>query len=969
MKRRLIVLAPLIAVVVTVASTLIPVQPFSFKAYAAIPSDAQLQKQGENSTECKTAPGNFGDGDTQACGRYYVKGYKNPNDNKIEKNTHVACRSEGISITICEVGYTKGQKDRKQADKDSTQPTTTPGALTDNQIKALAKTNTTCSDLADSAGALMESCVVGYLGGYKGQDKDTVCDSHKVTLPDTCKRGYDAGAKDKAAKVTNPSQQTKESTQPADTTQPANEQLDCDATFNNPLSWIMCPLIDTLASVIDGLDHIITQYLEVATDDIFSSGSATSSAYHDVWQQFRNIALGMMIIAGLIIVISQALGAEILDAYTIRKTLPKLLIAAIAISISWPLMHFLIDASNWLGFGIRRLIYYPFTQGDLKATIDLNFGGGIWNILGGGGATVLGAAAGGIWLLLGGIGVILSYAATGALAVMIAILVLVLRQIAIIFLMLMAPLAIVMYALPNTEKFYKFWWESFSKALLMFPLIAGFIAVGRVFAAVSFHNMNGGGINAAISQLIGFISYFAPYFLIPLTFRFAGGFMRQLGGFVNDRGRGGFDMLRKNRQKQWGQMGQDIKSGQAMRRIGVGKKGGFRDTVNTGLQAASMVGAAGVNPRYWRGNVKEQMRKYDAQRRAGADREEEMASIAGYDDLARAVTETGGDLNKMDRFLADRGYDEQTRMQMKTAWTVARKGMEKKGYSHDAIMQSVFLSGLSAKTAYRDEMLDYDEEGNYIGGGRIAQDIANLSGGNLGTVAQIVGKAAEVTKAAGRQDEMPGFSDTFDAVMALHNVSGASQEIRDATLKAQSQRLLKKTIYKEGLSAMVGGTAHATRHLAPVFQQVLAENLDGLEAVEGLSPGDKLTVPVYDEVEGKVVDKVMAAAEAQPILQRQVDQVTAQVLSLQDVNGNLPPEKQAIVADLLSRQVGMGKDGKPEDVQTYINRRSLDPQVNMFKANYHFTTRGATKDEGAALDEMGRRAGEPPVEPPIRPPV
>lgn len=338
-------------------------------------------------------------------------------------------------------------------------------------------------------------------------------------------------------------------------------KLGCEATYDNPLTWIMCPIIDTLSTMIEGLDRIITNYLNVNTDSIFKSGE-TADAYHQAWQAFRNIALGLMVIVGLFIVISQALGLEILDAYTIRKTLPRLLIAAIGITLSWQIMQFLIDASNALGFGIRRLIYLPFAN--LKDSIDLSFGGGIWNLIGGTAATA-GAAAAAVplWIAAGGIGVVFSYVGTAALAVMIAILVLVLRQIAIILLMLLSPLAIIAYVLPNTQKLYKFWWESFSKALLMFPLIAGFIATGRVFSAVAVHNSIGGGSAAAINQLIGFIAYFAPYFLIPMTFKFAGGFVRQLGGFVNDRGRGAFDGLRNYRK------------GQAKQRIHAARTGGL----------------------------------------------------------------------------------------------------------------------------------------------------------------------------------------------------------------------------------------------------------------------------------------------------------------------------------------------------------------------------------------------------------
>ena len=327
-----------------------------------------------------------------------------------------------------------------------------------------------------------------------------------------------------------------------------NQQLDCESSFDNPLTWIICPIINTMVSAITVVDNIITAQLSIQTSSIFcGSDSGTCGAYFAAWQSFRNIALGLMAIAGLIILIAQALGLELLDAYMIRKTLPRLLIAAIGITLSWPLMQFFVNLSNDLGFGIRHLIYAPFDK--LKDGTDLSFGSGIANIFFGTAAVGVGALP--IWIAAGGIGVLLSYVGTAALAVFIAIIVLILRQVAIILLIILAPIAIVAYILPNTQNIYKIWWDSFAKALMMFPLIAAFIASGRVFSAVAINNAgNSGGANAVLSGFIGFAAYFAPYFLIPLTFKFAGGAIRQIGGFVNDRGRGGFDGLRKFRSNQ-----------------------------------------------------------------------------------------------------------------------------------------------------------------------------------------------------------------------------------------------------------------------------------------------------------------------------------------------------------------------------------------------------------------------------------
>ena len=51
---------------------------------------------------------------------------------------------------------------------------------------------------------------------------------------------------------------------------------------------------------------------------------------------------------------------EILDAYTLRRMLPRVVAGAIVLTISWPLMKFFVTLSNDLGYGIQSLLYAPF---------------------------------------------------------------------------------------------------------------------------------------------------------------------------------------------------------------------------------------------------------------------------------------------------------------------------------------------------------------------------------------------------------------------------------------------------------------------------------------------------------------------------------------------------------------------------------------------------------------------------------
>lgn len=361
--------------------------------------------------------------------------------------------------------------------------------------------------------------------------------------------------------------------------------LTCDISFN-PLTWLLCPAVKGMINIVGDLDDIITSQLSVGSpgnsenpSQIFCTSSSTGNArqscesYKKAWAVVRNIALGLMVLAGLIILIAQALGMEILDAYTIRKTLPRVLIAAIGITLSWQLMQFFVTFTNALGFGVRYLIYQPFVGLD-SATLQ------------GGGSVATGIVGAAAITALGIFG-LLSFAATAALAVFVAFLVLIVRQLLIIILIIFAPIAIVAYILPNTQNVYKIWWDSFAKALLMFPIIAAFIAAGRVFAVVS--GVNGGG---ALGQLMGFAAYFMPYFLLPLTFRFAGGALRNIGGFVNDRSRGGFDRLRNYRAEQ---AKKNIELMRTNRRFNPNRKGAIGWTnrrLNTGLSAITSPSAS-----------------------------------------------------------------------------------------------------------------------------------------------------------------------------------------------------------------------------------------------------------------------------------------------------------------------------------------------------------------------------------------
>lgn len=519
----------------------------------------------------------------------------------------------------------------------------------------------------------------------------------------------------------------------SDTNGTSGPTIDCSVHLLNPLSWFLCPLAVAMESVAGGLDNAINSFMCINTGSTDASGAANNvcgtsgnsrlTQYKQSWEVIRDISLLLLVIAALIAIISESLGYELLDAYTIRKALPRLLIVAIGISVSWPLLLWFIDLTNALGIGIRQLIYAPFS------------GTATHVALGGGGQVAIGLiAAGGIASL--GFVALLSFAATAALAASVAFLVLTLRQMIIVMLVIFSPIAIVCYILPNTQKVWKLWWDSFSKGLLMFPLITGIIAIGRVFAAIN--STSQGSIN----QVIAFTAYFAPYFLIPFTFRLAGGAIGTIGGFVNDKHKGGFNRLSSFRGNQAKKNAAAMKAGN--RFTGTKYVPGTRGLATAFNKTSAGIGV-GTRGRFGVGlrgaQAIDQMNGA-----AAAQLAQTPAQISMKDDDSALRAQTYD--NDTEAFDGVRDYlTDVKHMAPEAAEHEARRAVKAvqagTGFGRPqalAAAQQMVMTGTA--------ITDIEDE---------AAIIARASGGNRSTVSRLAGHANSATKQVGRHDLAPSY--------------------------------------------------------------------------------------------------------------------------------------------------------------------------------------------------------------------
>jgi len=255
------------------------------------------------------------------------------------------------------------------------------------------------------------------------------------------------------------------------------------------------------------------------------------------------------------VVFGQSIGGGIIEAYTAKKVLPRLLIAAILINISIYIVAFAVDVTNILGKGMAGLIEQPFgigTADALKLHITAADTGSFVAVTGG----VLAAFLLG-FLVLPGVGELfiglLFFILIPMLLIMLAIAgTIVFRNGLIVLLVMVSPVAFALYCLPNTEKYFKRWWELLFKALLVYPLIAVMFAMANISSLTI--GASTPGVLGPFAKFLAVIALFIPLVLIPFSFRIAGGLIGQIHGLVDNARKvagQGVGALTKGRKEQW----------------------------------------------------------------------------------------------------------------------------------------------------------------------------------------------------------------------------------------------------------------------------------------------------------------------------------------------------------------------------------------------------------------------------------
>lgn len=298
----------------------------------------------------------------------------------------------------------------------------------------------------------------------------------------------------------------------------ASPSATCGSTVTG-IGWIVCPITTAVVGLNDAI-------WKLASDLLSINPITQSDAIYNAWNAIRSIANVLFVIFFLVIIFSQLTGAGITN-YGIKKLLPRLIICAILVNISFVVIQIAVDLSNIAGIGLKNLL-------DGIATPALPTWGNLFQVafntvaVGAIGLAAFAIAPQAALLLL------LPMVVMGLLGLMAALLTLIFRQAIIPILAILAPLAFVAYLLPNTEKWFKKWLDLLLPMLMLYPL-AALVFGGARFAAsliVDGHKDN------FILNLIGMIVLTAPLFSLP--------FLARQGGSILKAVQGGLSKLAEN---------------------------------------------------------------------------------------------------------------------------------------------------------------------------------------------------------------------------------------------------------------------------------------------------------------------------------------------------------------------------------------------------------------------------------------
>lgn len=305
---------------------------------------------------------------------------------------------------------------------------------------------------------------------------------------------------------------------------------DCgDVLDSGLLGYFICPAINVAISFADGAWSIF-EFL------LINNPLDGSGTYYDSWTKVRDIANAILVVIFLGIVISQVSNIGISN-YGIKKMLPRLVIVAVAINISYYLMQVIVDIANITGKSIDSIFSGFESYSGLKAANG-------WSVLfdsillsatvaGSVGVTLAAGAVLGWPAIILFLGAMIIPAIIGIIAGLLALQV---RSMLIPILAIFSPVALVAWVLPNTQKLFDKWKSMFTGLVFLYPLASIYYGGLKFAASITL----GSGESSSIQRLMALAALFIGTFMVAViaikSNSIMGKIVGGIGGFANKLG-------------------------------------------------------------------------------------------------------------------------------------------------------------------------------------------------------------------------------------------------------------------------------------------------------------------------------------------------------------------------------------------------------------------------------------------------
>ena len=306
--------------------------------------------------------------------------------------------------------------------------------------------DTACVGLADEN--LKAACRRGI--NHKGESKYCEDNYHELDEINACKQGQ-------SARIETPSEGDGGGEE---------EKNSCGV---DGIGWLVCPLMSFAGSLGDASYSAISYFLSI-DKEIFKEQS--NGGLGQAWSFFRDIANAVFAVIFLWVIFSQISNVGVSN-YGIKKILPRLIIGALLVNLSFYICQLAVDLSNILGFSLKGVL-----EGAASGVGTQSAEVGTFNTLIIGGLALAGV---GLFIFLA---VSIPTIMALLLALLVVLVILIVRQAAVILLIAISPLAFAAWLLPNTENLFKKWVSMFRGLLIVFPVISLLYGAGKLAGAV-----------------------------------------------------------------------------------------------------------------------------------------------------------------------------------------------------------------------------------------------------------------------------------------------------------------------------------------------------------------------------------------------------------------------------------------------------------------------------------------------------